>query len=236
MVTVNQIMGLIVAAASGPLFVALTRLQHNRQELVSTYNEYMTSLAFLIFPLSAGIWIYKDIITMILLGNQWVEASGFIGLWGLMSSITLVFGTFANGLYNAIGKTYLSFIVSFLNLVIMVPVLLWATPKGFDCLYVSRSLLRVSFVVIQLIAMVFVLRYPVGNLLKNIVPVAIPTIIMSVCAYALRLISSTLIWSLISVVACVGIYIVVASLMYKKRFIQAIAMLGLLPDKFLNKL
>ena len=104
------------------------------------------------------------------------------------------------------------------------------------CLYVSRSLLRVSFVVIQLIAMVFVLRYPVGNLLKNIVPVAIPTIIMSVCAYALRLISSTLIWSLISVVACVGIYIVVASLMYKKRFIQAIAMLGLLPDKFLNKL
>ena len=235
MVTVNQIMGLIVAAASGPLFVALTRLQHNRQELVSTYNEYMTSLAFLIFPLSAGIWIYKDIITMILLGNQWVEASGFIGLWGLMSSITLVFGTFANGLYNAIGKTYLSFIVSFLNLVIMVPVLLWATPKGFDCLYVSRSLLRVSFVVIQLIAMVFVLRYPVGNLLKNIVPVAIPTIIMSVCAYALRLISSTLIWSLMSVIACVGIYIVVAYLMYKKRFIQAIAMLGLLPDKFLNK-
>lgn len=110
MVTVNQIMGLIVAAASGPLFVALTRLQNKKSELVSTYNDYMTSLAFLIFPLSAGIWLYKDFITMVLLGDQWGEASNFIGLWGLMSSIALVLGTFANGLYNAIGKTFLSFL------------------------------------------------------------------------------------------------------------------------------
>lgn len=235
MVTVNQIMGLIVSAASGPLFVALTRLQNKKSELVFTYNDYMTSLAFLIFPLSAGIWLYKDLITMLLLGAQWGEASNFIGLWGLMSSITLVFGTFTNGLYNAVGKTFLSFTVSLLNLLLMIPILIWATPKGFDCLYISRSLLRVSFVVIQLIAMVSILHYPVLDLLKCIIPVAVPTIIMSVCAYGLRIVSQSIIWSLTSIFICIIIYILVSYMIFNQRFIRAFAVLGVLPDKYLNK-
>lgn len=235
MVTVNQIMGLIVAAASGPLFVALTRLQNNKSELVSTYNDYMTSLAFLIFPLSAGIWLYKDFITMVLLGDQWVEASNFIGLWGLMSSITLVLGTFANGLYNAIGKTFLSFSVSLVNLILMVPILIWATPKGFDCLYISRSLLRVAFVLTQLMAMYSILHYPVFDLLKRIIPVAVPTLIMSGCAYGLRMISQSIIWNSISIIICIMIYFVVSYMMFNTRFIGAFAMLGLLPEKYINK-
>lgn len=236
MVTVNQIMGLIVAAASGPLFVALTRLQNKKSELVSTYNDYMTSLAFLIFPLSAGIWLYKDFITMVLLGDQWGEASNFIGLWGLMSSIALVLGTFANGLYNAIGKTFLSFSVSLVNLVLMVPILIWATPKGFDCLYISRSLLRVFFVLTQLISMYFILHYPVLDLLKRVIPVAIPTIIMSVCAYVMRMVSQSMLWTLISILLCIIIYLVVTYVMFNKRFIKAFAMLGFLPGKYINKL
>ena len=235
MVTVNQIMGLIVAAASGPLFVALTRLQNNKSELVSTYNDYMTSLAFLIFPLSAGIWLYKDFITMVLLGDQWVEASNFIGLWGLMSSITLVLGTFANGLYNAIGKTFLSFSVSLVNLILMVPILIWATPKGFDCLYISRSLLRVVFVLTQLMAMYFILHYPVFDLLKRIIPVAVPTLIMSGCAYGLRIVSQSIIWNFISIIICIIIYFAVSYMMFNTRFIGAFAMLGLLPEKYINK-
>ena len=236
MVTVNQIMGLIVAAASGPLFVALTRLQNKKSELESTYTDYMTSLAFLIFPLSAGIWLYKDFITMVLLGDQWGEASNFIGLWGLLSSITLVLGTFANGLYNAIGKTFLSFSVSLVNLVLMIPVLIWATPKGFDCLYISRSLLRVAFVLTQLMSMYFILRYSVLDLLKRVIPVAIPTIIMSVCAYGMRMVSLSILWTLISILLCIIIYFVVTYVMFKKRFIKALAMLGLLPDKYISKL
>ena len=235
MVTVNQIMGLIVAAASGPLFVALTRLQNKKSELVNTYNDYMTSLAFLIFPLSAGIWLYRDVITMILLGDQWIEAGDFIGLWGLLSSIALVFGTFANGLYNAIGKTFLSFLVSFANLVLMIPILIWATPKGFDCLYISRSLLRVSFVLIQLIAMYAILHYPIFSLLKRIVPVAIPTVIMSVSAYLLRIVSQSMFWNFVTIFICIIIYFVVTYMMFSNRFIRAIAMLGILPDKYINR-
>lgn len=236
MITVNQIMGLIVAAASGPLFVTLSRLQNNRVLLISTYNEYMRSLAFFIFPLSTGIWLYRDIITLVLLGDQWLEACDFIGMWGLFSSIALVLGTFANGLYNALGKTFLSFSVSFINLLIMIPLLIWATPKGFDYLYISRSLLRVSFVVIQLLVMFVFLNYPIGGLLKQIIPITIPTTIMVLSSLLLRQISESLLWSFVSIVICIVVYLVAAYLILKKRLFESFVILGLLPDRYINKI
>ena len=235
MVTVNQIMGLVVSAVSGPLFVALSRLQNNKCGLISTYNSFMRSLAFLIFPLSVGIWMYRDLITLILLGNQWTEASDFIGLWGLLSSVALVFGTFANGLYNAIGKTFLSFSVSFVNLVIMIPLLIWAAPKGFEYLHISRSSLRVTLVIIQLVAMAVFLKYPVWGFLKTIFPVAIPTIIMCCIGLLLRTFSKSILWSVFSIAICIIVYYICARLLFKKELIKSLAILGLLPERYLNK-
>lgn len=234
MVTVNQIMGLIVSAASGPLFVTLSRLQNNRKGLISAYNSYMRSLAFMIFPLSVGIWLFRDVVTDILLGNQWHEASDFIGLWGLLSSIALVLGTFANGLYNAIGKTFLSFLVSLVNLIIMIPLLLWAAPKGFECVSVSRSMLRVSFVIIQLAAMAFILKYPIGRLLTMTLPVMLPTLVMGVIGLLLRMVSQSMLWNFICIAVCILVYFGSARLMFKRELIQAFAALGFLPDRYLN--
>lgn len=235
MVTVNQIMGLIVSAASGPLFVALSRLQNDKQGLVTTYNSYMRSLAFLIFPLSVGIWLYRDVITLVLLGNQWMEASDFIGLWGLTSSISLVFGTFANGLYNAIGKTFLSFSVSFANLIIMIPLLLWATPKGFECLYIFRSMLRVSFVIIQMVAMAIFLKYPIGKFLKRICPVALPTLIMCAVGLLLKMVSKSMLWDFFSIAVCIAVYLCSARLLFKNELIQSLATLGVISERHLNE-
>ena len=234
MVTVNQIMGLIVAAVSGPLFVALTRLQGNKTALISTYNTYMRSISFFIFPLSAGIWLYRDTITMVLLGEQWMEASNFIGIWGLCSSIALVFGTFANGLYNAIGKTFLSFFVSLVNLIIMIPLLIWATPQGFETLYLSRSLLRGTFVAIQLISMVLIIRYPIMSLFKETIPAAILTLLMTLCAYGLRLFSDSFGWSLVSIFLCVIIYFTTAYFLFRKTFLQSCGILGIIPNKYIE--
>ena len=231
MVTVNQIMGVIVAAASAPLFVTLSRLQNDKPCLERTYNSYMRSLAFFIFPLSVGIWMYRDFITLVLLGDQWLEASDFIGLWGLLSSVALVFGTFTNGLYNAVGKTYLSFIVSLLNLIIMIPLLVWATPRGFTFLYVSRSLLRVSFVIIQLVSMSCFLKFPVMTFLKSIIPISIPSIIMFVCGYLLKTVAQTMVMTILSIGVCVIVYLCSARLLFPHEFKQSFKLLGFSSNK-----
>lgn len=235
MVTVNQITGLIAASVSAPLFVALSRLQNDPQKLETTYNDYMQAVAYFIFPLSAGIWFFRDFITLILLGSQWTEASDFIGLWGLTSSVALVLGTFANGLYNAVGKTFLSFSVALANLALMVPILIWAAPKGFECVYISRSLLRVPFVIIQLMAMALFLRYHVTALLKKLLPVLIPTILMSVCAAFMQPLSTSIIWSILCIILCMGVYFGTTYIWNKNLLIQSCATLGILPQRFLTK-
>lgn len=235
MVTVNQIMGLIVAAVSGPLFVALSRLKNDKEKLVETYNSQMQSIAFFIFPLSAGIWLYKDFITMILLGKQWGEASNFIGLWGGLSSISLVFGTFANGLYNAVGKTFLSFSVSIANLLIMIPLLLWATPKGFECLYTSRSALRIAFVVIQLSIMFIALRYPILLLIRKTIAPAVATLCMCVVSSIVRIQSQSMLSDCVGILICAITYIVICWFAFRKSFVYALDTLGINPVRRINK-
>lgn len=235
MVTVNQITGLIVASVSAPLFVALSRLQSDKKKLETTYNDYMQAVAYFIFPLSAGIWFFREFITLVLLGSQWTEASDFIGLWGLTSSVALVLGTFANGLYNAVGKTFLSFSVALVNLALMVPLLLWAAPQGFECVYLSRSLLRVPFVIIQLTAMAIFLHYHVISLLKKLLPILFPTVLMSFCAVFMLPLSSSMIWSIFCIIICMAVYFGTSYIWQRKLLIQSCATLGILPQRFITK-
>ena len=236
MVTVNQITGLITAATSMPLFVALTRLKDNRIELISTYNGYIQAIALFVFPLSAGIWLYRDFVTSILLGGQWGEAVEFIGLWGLLSSISLVLGTYANGLYNAVGKTFLSFSVATFNLIIMIGVLCIAAPQGYGMLYVSRSLLRFVFVISQLFVMGVVLKYPIWSLIRKLAPPFLCTLGMFIVSFFLRSVHDSVLWTIFTIIIAIFVYFAMGILFFRNIFVDAFKTLGIpLPNKILSK-
>lgn len=227
MVTVNQITSIIVSATSMPLFVALSRLKNNKPELCATYNNYMSAIAMFVLPLSAGMWFFRDFITSVLLGDQWGEAADFIGLWGLLSSISLLLGTYANGLYNAVGKTYLSFAVALINLVFMLLLLPITAPMGFESLYVSRSLLRLAFVAVQIAMMILVFRYPIVKLIKQFVPAAVCTLIMSLVAIFIQPLSLSAFWQLMSVAVCVLVYFIVANVFFRKELVLSFETIGI---------
>lgn len=235
MATVSQIVGLIVAATSMPLFVALSRLQNSRNRLITTYNGYMQAIAMFLIPLSVGIWFYRDLVTDILLGSQWTEACNFIGLWGLTSSVALVLGTYANGLYNAVGKTYLSFWVSLLNVVWMIPVVLWACHQGFESLYISKSVLRIVFIFSQLATMVLILKYPIMSLLRKLIAPLLCTAVMSIAILLLQMVSNHIVWQLVSVVLCAAIYFLTAYVWFKKTLFNSFETLGLNPNILFRK-
>lgn len=227
MVLVGQIIGLITAATSMPLFVALSRLQNDRKELISTYNNYMQAIGMFVIPLSAGLWIYRNLVTEILLGDKWMEASGFIGLWGLLSSIALVFGTYANGLYNAIGKTFLSFTISTINVALLIPTISYFAPLGFEPLYISRCSLRIVFVVLQLTVMGVALKYPI---LKFIAKMKIPfvcTFLMSVLGLMMCRLSDNMLWQIFSVLCCVLFYFAISKFLFSSVLENSLNILGL---------
>lgn len=227
MMTVNQIMGLITAATSIPLFAALSRLKGNKRELENTYLDYVQAVSYLVIPLGIGIYIYRDLVVYILLGSQWGDAVSFVGLWGCVYAFTIVLGSYCNGLYNAMGKTYLSFASQILQLVVLVPAVFYSAQYGYRALYITRSIARLEIIVVQLVLMKVFMEIKIFKQLETIIPALIGSIVMTICAFCLQHISQNPIWSMISVLICCVVYFAVMAIFFKAKLFLALELLGI---------
>lgn len=235
MTTVNQITTLITAATSMPLFAALSRLKDDKENLFLTYRQYVQAIALLVVPLGVGIWLYRDFVTFVLLGEQWTEAADFVGLWGLTSSISLVLGTYCNGLFNAEGKTYLSFLAQVLHLVVLIPVLIVSSQAGYEALYISRSLVRFEMILVELLLMGFVIKFPVWRLFTDLIPIALCTGIMTGVAIGLQYVSQSIVWQIVGVLICIVVYFISFRIINKKVLVESFNLLGLNPSVLISK-
>ena len=176
---VGQVMGLITAITTPILFSALSRLQNDGNEFLHLFFRFQKIVGLLIVPLGVGIYLFRDFVTEIILGNQWTEAAGFVGLWGLTSAVTIVLAHYSSEVYRAKGKPKLSVLAQILHIVVLWPTVLIAVKYGFETLYVSRSLIRLELVAVNLCIMGLVLKMPVGRMITNVLPCFIASGCMS---------------------------------------------------------
>lgn len=167
---VGQIMGLVTAISTPILFSALSRLQNDREEFLNLFFKFQKIVGLLVFPLGMMIFLFSDLATSLFLGSQWIEASGFVGLWGLTSAVTIVLAHYCSEVYRAKGKPKLSVLAQVLHIVVLWPAVLIAVKYGFETLYVSRSLVRLESVLVHLCIMGIVLKMPIGRMVSNVLP------------------------------------------------------------------
>ena len=108
-IMVNSVFALITASTVPVLFSALSRLQNNEHEFKNMFLRFQRLVSILVFPLGVGIFLYSDLVTKVMLGNRWNEASDVIGIWALTSAIMIVFGHYCSEVYRAKGRPKLSF-------------------------------------------------------------------------------------------------------------------------------
>lgn len=167
---VGQIMGLITAITGPVLFSALSRLQDDESEFRRLFFRFQKLVGLLVIPLSVGLFLFSDLATEIVLGSQWLEASGFVGLWGLTSGVTIVLSYYSSDVYRAKGKPKLSVLAQVLHIVVLWPTVLIAVRYGFETLYIARSLVRLELIAANLCIMGLILKMPVGRMFTNILP------------------------------------------------------------------
>ena len=199
---VGQVMGLITAATTPILFASLSRLQNNNEEFKCFFLKFQKMVALLIIPLGIGIFCFRDLVTELLLGKQWLEAANFIGLWGLTSSISIVLSHYASEVFRAKGKPKISVIAQWLHLVVLLPAVCVSVKYGFETLYITRSLVRLEAVLVNVLFIYYIARITPFVLLKNIFLPSIASLIMGFMIYYLRCINDSYIWSF--VVAFIG--------------------------------
>lgn len=168
--TVGQITSIITAATTPVLFSSLSRLQNDREEFNEMFFRFQKLVGILVIPIGMEIFLFSDLITMILLGEQWMEASQFIGLWGLTSALTIVLSHYSSEVYRSIGKPKLSVLSQWLHIAALWPVVLIFVNKGFEPLYFARSLVRLEGIFVNLIIMYVYVKMDIGKMLTNIIP------------------------------------------------------------------
>lgn len=209
MTVVGQITGLIISATTPILFSSLSKVQDNELEFRALFFRFQKIVGALVIPLGVGLFCYKELVTYLLLGEQWMEAAPFIGLWGLTSALTIVLSHYCSEVYRAKGRPKLSVLAQFLHLIVLWPVVLISVKYGFEILYVSRAIVRLELILVNLIIMHCVINISPLLMIKNIYQSIIAAFIMFLVSYCLSYISVSFVWQFISIAICVIVYFIV---------------------------
>ena len=206
MTVVGQFTGLITAATTPVLFSGLSRLQNDDEALKDLFLKFQKSVAILMVPLGVGLYMYRGLVTDIMLGSQWGEAAGFIGIWGLTSAVMILLSQYCSEVYRSKGRPRLSVLSQLLYLAVLVPVLLIFVRKDFVSLYWARSLVRFAALAINMVLMWTLVRMRPSKMLLNIFPEAFACVFMAYAATLLQEVGSSVGWGLLSVLICACVY------------------------------
>ncbi|NLE03293.1 MAG: lipopolysaccharide biosynthesis protein, partial [Crenarchaeota archaeon] len=203
---VNGVLGIITAATTPILFAALSRLQNDEDAFNSMFFRMQKLVAYLVLPIGAGIYLYREVATKIFLGSQWTNADMIIGIWALTSAIMIILAHYSSEVYRAKGKPRLSFLAQVLHLVFLVPTLVISLRYGFWVLIYARALVRFQGLIVHLFIMKFAISFPIGKMFTNVAKPFLFTILMCGVGWGLQQLSLSLSWSLISILLCMVFY------------------------------
>lgn len=216
-VTVGQFIGIITAATTPVLFSSLSRLQSDRKEFENMFFKFQKWVGLLVLPIGVAIFCYSDLIVKILLGDQWDEACGFVGLWGLTSSITIVLSHYCSEIYRAIGKPKLSVLAQWLHIIVLLPVVYWAAQKGYETLYVARSLVRFELILVNLVITYYYIKLSPLKMIVNITPELLGSCTILLCYYSFKAFSPGYIAEICSAFVAVVLYVAFICLFKTER-------------------
>lgn len=213
--TVGQFIGIITVATTPVLFSSLSRLQRDHEGFKGMFFKFQKLVGLLVIPMGTGIFLFRDFITEVLLGQQWVEASYFIGLWALTSAVTIVLSHYSSECYRAKGKPKLSVISQILHLIVLVPVIIWAINYGYNFLCQARAFVRGEAILIDLILMYFFVNISPLKMLENIFPSILGATAMAILYNSLS--TETILENIFMIIGCSVVYVGIVSIFPKER-------------------
>lgn len=209
MTTVNGILAIITTATTSVLFSWLSRLQNDRKEYDRAYLNFINVVSVLIIPIGVGIFVYRDLVTHILLGNQWTEAIPFVGVYGLMSSFTIVLGQYASEYFRGLGKPKANVLMTILHLAALIPTLIISSQKSFITLAYARSLVKVEQILVFWIILWFGFKFNPLKILARIAKPFISSVVMGIAGYSMLSFCNGYLTQFLSIIVCVIVYFVV---------------------------
>lgn len=216
-ITVTGIISIVTAATTSVLFSSLSRVQNDDEKFKGIFAAFQRNVSIFVLPMGVGIFVFRNLITQILLGSKWAEASTFIGIWGLCTSLVAVYGTFCREAYRAKGRPKLSLSAQLLHLAFIVPVCYFGVQKGFNFLIYARSFAYLQIIVVHLIFLKLFIKISPLQILKTTWAPAAASVLMGALALVLKHYSNSFILDFLAVILCAVFYFCCLSLVPSYR-------------------
>lgn len=206
MSTINSYMAIIASAITSVFFSALSRMQNDKDAFGRTFDKFQKIIAVVVLPMGVGIFLYRNLAVQLLLGSQWDEISDFMGLWALMSALTITFSNTACEVYRSMGKPKISFILQIIYLTFYIPVIYFSAHKSFVVLCYASCFIRIVPIFLDFITLKTKFGIPLKNIIKNTYIQFIAVSLMAVVAILCQRVSDGMAWQIISILICAVFY------------------------------
>lgn len=133
---VNAVIAVVTSAVNPVVFATLSRFQFDRARFDRSFYLMQKYLGFVVIPLSVALFAFSDLAVGLGLGEAWMEASTFFGLYALSSAFVVVLGHIASDAYRSLGKPRYSLLAQLGFLLFLVPALFVGAKSGFSVLSV----------------------------------------------------------------------------------------------------
>lgn len=219
MTTINSYMALFTSAITPVLFSSLSRCQNDNKKFETMFNRFQRLLSIIVIPMGFGVWMYRKLAVQILLGSSWVEVTDFMGLWALMSALTIVLSNLACEVYRSKGEPKVSFALQVVYLLYYIPVIYFSAQKGFEFLCMASCLVRLPPIVFDLMTLRIRYNFKLREIMHNILYPILASVFMCLLASVLQRISASVVWDFLSIAICVIFYglIILINKAYRKE-------------------
>lgn len=172
---INQITTSVYSLYSNVYKSAISKEQNDRELFRNIFLNFQRYASLFSLPLGVGVYLYKDTVTQILLGDGWQEAAIIIGLYGLTSTISISYGNFYSDAIRAKGFPRLLVYIDAIYLFSIGVLLLSAQNIDFRTFCVFFCALKIIQPLMQVVIGRKICSISIKCVLKNSLPQIIAT-------------------------------------------------------------
>lgn len=203
---VTSIISLLTAGLVSVAFSSLSLYRDDREKFIEIFLTFQKGVSILAIPLGIGMYLYKELIVMLLLGEKWLITSEFVGIWGFIITLISVYGTFSSEAYRAIKKPKISLYIQLINLIFTIFICVISSALTYEKFVIVRSFSFLQIILLHGIFMKKLFDISLKKMLENTFYPIVSSIIMGVVCIFLKIHFKTIEMQILSIFISMGIY------------------------------
>lgn len=222
---INSIMSLITMSITPVLLAGISNLQNDDIKYREMFFRAQRIIAWMVFPLGFGLFLYRELAVNILFGQKWIEAADIIGIAALIIPFKISISSLVSICYTSKGRPEISVLSQMLYIVPLIPVSVYTLNSGFWRFVYVRNIFVFELIFVNLILTNFVMKISAIKMIKNIFKPMLACFIMGIVHLFIINIFSTFIGKIISILICAITYIIIMILLGKSEIINIIKLI-----------